>query len=187
MTPTDITGTTVEPGPDAPRGDEQRLDAATESLRAHVDPRWVEVSDRILARVLTTTRRSLPIRTSEESSGGALLVSEQVLTTYIRNAVAPVPAAAPTRIHIRSDSDNNYLGVTIEITVQFDEPILPIADQVRARTAHVLRELLGPIHPPVTVSAMHVHVSDVTTDDPHTGRPSTGVTRAGGTRSRRGG
>ena len=180
MTPTDITGTTVEPGPDEPRGDEQRLDAATESLRAHVDPRWVEVSDRILARVLTATRRSLPIRTSEDSSGGALLVSEQVLTTYIRHAVAPVPAAAPTRIHIRSDSDNNYTGVTIEITVQFDEPILPIADEVRDRTEQVLRELLGTIHPPVTVSAMHVHVSDVTTDDPHTGRPRRASPGVGG-------
>ena len=187
MTPTDITGTTVEPGPDERRGDERRLNAAAESLRAHVDPRWVEVSDRVLARVLTATRHSLPIRTSEAGSGGALLVSEQVLTTYIRHAVAPVPAAAPTRIHIRSDSDNNYLGVTIEITVQFDEPILPIADDVRDRTEQVLRELLGTIHPPVTVSAMHVHVSDVTTDDPHTGRPPAGVTRGGGTGSRRGG
>ena len=125
----------------------------------------------VLARVLTATRRSLPIRTSEDSSGGALLVSEQVLTTYIRHAVAPVPAAAPTRIQIHSDSDHNYTGVTIELTVQFDEPILPIADEIRDRTEQVLRGLLGPIHPPVTVSALHVHVSDVTTDDPHTGRP----------------
>jgi hypothetical protein len=180
MTPSDINGTTVEPA-DEPRGDEQLLDAATESLRAYVDPRWVEVSDRILARVLTASRRSLPIRTSEHSSSGALLVSEQVLTTYIRHAVAAIPAAAPTRIHIHSDSDHNYTGVTIEITVQFNEPILPIADDVRARTEQVLRELLGDVTPPVTVNAMHVHVCDVTTDDPRTGRPRAGATRAGGT------
>lgn len=171
MTPTDITGTGFEPAPDEPRGDERLLDAATQSLRAHVDPRWVEVSDRILTRALSATRRSLPIRTDEDSSAGALLVSEQVLTTYIRNAVGHVPGAAPTRIHIHSDPDDNYTGVTIQITVQFDEPILPIADEVRDRTEQVLRELLGPNHPRVTVSAMHVHVSDVTTDDPHTGRP----------------
>ena len=65
--------------------------------------------------------------------------------------------------------------------MQFDEPILPIADEIRDRTEQVLRELLGPIHPPVTVSALHVHVSDVTTDDPHTGRPPAGGTRVGGT------
>lgn len=171
MTANDIPDPTVEPASDGPRGDEQRLAAATQSLREHVDPRWVEVSDRVLARALTATRRSLPIRTSEDTSAGALLVSEQVLTSYIRHAIAPVPAAAPSRIHIHSDAEHNYTGVTIEITVQFDEPILPIADQIRDRTEQVLRELLGPIHPPVTVTGMHVHVSDVTTEDPHTGRP----------------
>lgn len=64
-------------------------------------------------------------------------------------------------------------GAEREITVQYKEPVIPIADQIRNRSETVLQTLLGPGTPQVTVATMHVHVSDVTTDDPHTGRPPT--------------
>ncbi len=57
------------------------------------------------------------------------------------------------------------------MTTRSTAVLIPIADEIRHRTGTVLQTLLGPGTPPVTVATMHVHVSDVTTDDPHTGRP----------------
>jgi len=185
--PADPTGTSAVIGPDpatnparAPQpsadertGDPATLAAATQALRQHVDDRWVEMSDRVLSKALAATRRSLPVRAHDLGGGGALYVSEQVLTAYIRDAIAPIPAAAPTQIHIHADTGHHCTGITIEITVQYKEPVIPIADQIRNRSETVLQTLLGPGTPQVTVATMHVHVSDVTTDDPHTGRPPT--------------
>ena len=185
--PADPTGTSAVIGPDpatnparAPQpsadertGDPATLAAATQALRQHVDDRWVEMSDRVLSKALAATRRSLPVRAHDLGGGGALYVSEQVLTAYIRDAIAPIPAAAPTQIHIHADTGLHCTGITIEITVQYKEPVIPIADQIRNRSETVLQTLLGPGTPQVTVATMHVHVSDVTTDDPHTGRPPT--------------
>jgi len=185
--PADPTGTSAVIGPDpatnparAPQpsadertGDPATLAAATQALRQHVDDRWVEMSDRVLSKALAATRRSLPVRAHDLGGGGALYVSEQVLTAHIRDAIAPIPAAAPTQIHIHADTGHHCTGITIEITVQYKEPVIPIADQIRNRSETVLQTLLGPGTPQVTVATMHVHVSDVTTDDPHTGRPPT--------------
>jgi len=119
--PADPTGTSAVIGPDpatnparAPQpsadertGDPATLAAATQALRQHVDDRWVEMSDRVLSKALAATRRSLPVRAHDLGGGGALYVSEQVLTAYIRDAIAPMPAAAPTQIHIHADTGHH--------------------------------------------------------------------------------
>lgn len=163
-----LTPTTTTPEPVSAEGDFATLEAAAAQLRGHIDQRWVEVADRVMNKALLATRRSLPVRA--EAEHGPVNVSEQVLTTYIRAAIADIPAAAPTAIALTVDPDNRCTAVTIEITVQYNHPVLPIADKIRNHTETVLRELLGPVIPTVTVRDMHVHVSDVTTTNPHTGR-----------------
>ncbi len=167
---------TTSPGPDELNGDEARLYEARDQLSHHVDDRWVEVSDRIIWRALNATRRSAPIRTAHQNPTapnplGQVFLSEEVLTAHLRDAIAQVPAAAPSRIHVHADGNHNYSGITIEITVQYPEAIIPIADEIREHTQQVLHQLLGTEIPTVTINTMHVHVSDITTNDPHTGRP----------------
>ncbi len=70
------------------------------------------------------------------------------------------------------DEHDHCTGLTISIIVQYGNAVLPIADEIRDRAETVLREILGSVIPAVTVRDMHVHVQDVTTADPHTGRPS---------------
>ena len=145
------------------------LQAATASLREHVDDRWVEVADRVLSLALTATRGSLAVRA--QAPGGPVQVSEQVLVAYVRDAIAGVAHVAPSGIEILTDDQHRCTGVVIEVTVQYGQPVIPVADRIRNLTEAVLAELLGPVTPSVTVTAMHVHVADVTTTDPRTGRP----------------
>lgn len=174
MTPTDHTPTDSTPQDDGQLVDVDHLVAATRSLREHTDARWVQVADRVMAKALVATRRSLPIRAhpaaADTKSVGKVFVSEEVATTHVRSAIADVAGSAPNRIRIHSDVDHRCTGVTIEVTIQYPEPIIPIADEIRDRTKQILAELFGPHTPPVAIEAMHVHVSDVTTNDPHTGR-----------------
>ncbi len=157
------------PGGPSSAGDKTALLAATASLRAHVDDRWVEVADRVLSRALTATRGSLPVLA--QAPGGPVQVSEQVLVAYVRAAIADVEHVAPSGIHVLTDDGHRCVGVVIEVTVQYGQPVIPVADRIRDLTEAVLARVLGPVAPPVTVTAMHVHVADVSTTDPRTGRP----------------
>jgi hypothetical protein len=163
MTPNDPSRTAVEPAPPG----QSALDAATASLREHVDDRWVEISDRVLSKALTTTRRSLPVQAHTDL--GPVLVSEQVLVAYVRAAIAVVDGATPTDIIISADLSHRYTGLTIEVTAEYGQPLLPIADRIRNLAEATLTELLGGVIPAVTVTAMHVHVADVSRADPDTG------------------
>lgn len=152
-----------------PEGDFAALDAAAAQLADHVDARWVEVADLVLNRALRGTRRSLPVQA--QGLFGPVKVSEHVLTTYVRAAIADVLAAAPVTIIATVDQQNHCTGLTIGIVVQYGHPVLPIADKIRDRAETVLHEILGSVILTVSVRDMHVHVHDVTTADPHTGRP----------------
>ncbi len=174
VTPPDIDISRGSGHRDAQAGGDARLRAATAELSRHRDDRWVQIADRVMTRALTATRRSQPVRASHPEAGasadGQLFVSEQVLIAHIRQATAGIPGAAPNRVSINTDATHRCTGVTIAITVHYPDPIIPIADQMRARVEDALGQILGTI-PTVEISSMHVHVTDVTTSDPHTGRP----------------
>ena len=139
-----------------------RMGAAIRSSRAHTDARWVEISDRVRARALRVTRRSLPV--IAQAPGGPINVSEQVLITYVRDALDGLSGARVEDIAIAVDVDNSYRALTIFLSAHFGEPLLPVADTVRDLAAARLRELLGDITPPVTVATMEVHFDDVDDD-----------------------
>ncbi len=142
------------------------LDAATESLRARREPRWVEIADRVLANALRATRRSNPILAMAES--GPVHVSEQVLITYLRDAVQDtVPDAALLHVRIDIVGRDSLGGVTMALVARYGVELLPVADRIRLLAAQRLREVLGPVDVPVGIEAMHVHFSDVIDGDPH--------------------
>lgn len=142
-----------------------RIDAALSASRTRTDARWVEISHRVRTRALQVTRRSLPI--SARTPSGPVLVSTQVLIAYVRDALAAVPGARVHDLTFAAGPDNAYTGLTIFISAPYGDPVLPIADALRDRATERLRELLGDVTPPVTVTTMEVHVDDVHVDDVH--------------------
>ena len=142
------------------------LEQAAQSLREHVDQRWVEISDRVLTRALRATRTSLAVQARAPS--GPVHISEQVLITNVREAISTVPHVRIQDVVITTEGLDTYAGLTITISARFGVPLLPIADAIRALANTRLTQLLGPITPPVTVTTMDVHVQDVFQDDRRT-------------------
>jgi hypothetical protein len=139
------------------------LEQAAQSLREHVDQRWVQISDRVLTRALRATRTSLAVQAKAPS--GVVHISEQVLITYLRDAISTVPHVKIQDVVITTEGLDTYAGLTITINARFGLPLLPVADTIRALAQTRLTQLLGPVTPPVTVTTMHVHVQDVFQDD----------------------
>jgi len=135
------------------------LEQATQSLRDHVDQRWVQISDRVRSRALGATRTSLPVRA--QAATGPVHISEQVLITYLRDAISTVAHAKIQDIIITTEGVDTYTGVTIIIWARFGAALIPIADAIRDLANQRLTQLLGPIAPPVSVTTMAVHVEDV--------------------------
>lgn len=144
------------------------LEVAAAQLRDRVEPRWVEISDRILAKVLTATRRSFPVRAVVAT--GPTWVSEQVLVSYLRDAIhGHVAGSTLQAIHVHLVGRDTFESVTILIAVDYGEVIVTVADEIHRLVARRLDELLGPAAPEVEVRGTHVHVADVVPPDYPTG------------------
>lgn len=153
-------GTPEQSGPERGPTLVAALGRATAELRNVAEQRWVEISDRMLATALTVTRHSMPVRA--EAASGPVHVSEQVITTHLRAALGEVVGPHRVdRLDIALTGADLYDGVTVQFLAVYDEPLLPVADEVRRVALEVLTELLGPVTPAVTVRTMHVHFSDV--------------------------
>lgn len=157
----------MTPEPTFPGTARERSSHAAQAYKARADDRWVEIEDRVLARALATTRRSMPVRAA--SADGPVTVSEQVLVAGIRSAIAGVRGATPVAIRVHADDQNRYTGVLILIRADYGTTLLPVADEIRELARQALDTLLGPLDPPITVRTMQVHVDDVraTTPDEH--------------------
>jgi len=141
------------------------LKAASAALRAQADQRWVEISDRVLAKAMTATRRSHPIRA--QASSGAIQISEQALISYLRAAIdATVPGTALAHISLQVRGRDKLSEVIIQLIAQYGTPLLPIADEVRTRAIQCLHQILGPSATPVTVTHLHIHFCDVSQTSP---------------------
>jgi hypothetical protein len=147
------------PEPPASPRDDAMLEQAAQSLREHVDQRWVQISDRVLTRAMRATRTSLAVQARAPS--GPVHISEQVLITHVRDAIGSVPHVKIQDVVITTEGLDTYTGLTITISARFGVPLIPIADTIRDLANTRLVQLLGPITPPVTVTTMDVHVQDV--------------------------
>lgn len=154
---------------DEPR-DDALLQEATSNLRQRADPRWVEISDRVLATALSATRRSHPVRA--QANGRSVYISEQVLVAYLREAIdGAVPGSALAHVTIEVHGRHTFAGLTVQLIAQFGVELLPVADQVRELARSCLVELLGDVTPVVDVRTMHVHYCDVVRGEPTTENP----------------
>lgn len=147
----------------SPATGEQVLRSAASQLREHVDGRWVEIADAVVARALAASRPSWPVLA--QAGGGPVRVTEQVLVTYLRDSLAAVDGCETVAISVRTD-DEVCTGLVIAVAARYGTVLVPLADRVRTVAESTLARLLGPVSPPVTVEQMHVHVSDVTPGDP---------------------
>ncbi len=77
----------------------------------------------------------------------------------------PIADWEVANVHVDTDGDR-CTGVVIALAVRYRTALIPLADRVRQVAETRLGELLGPVVPSVTVSMMHVHVTDVTREDP---------------------
>jgi len=157
----------VEMTPPAPRSEPltgpaepPALKAASAALRAHADQRWVEISDRVVAKAMTATRRSHPIRA--QASSGAIQVSEQALICYLRAAIdGTVPGSALAHVNLQVAGGDELSEVTIQLIAQYGTPLLPIADEIRNRAIQCLHEVLGHSATPASATDLHIHFCDV--------------------------
>ncbi|MDQ6716003.1 MAG: hypothetical protein M3Z83_07830 [Actinomycetota bacterium] len=137
-------------------------------LRSRLDERWVEIADDVVTTSLTATRRSRPVRA--QGTTGPVQISESVLVSYLRDAIdGAVPGSALAGVQLSLGEGHQLVGVLIKLVGQYGLDLIPIADAVRLLAVARLVDLLGPVDTPVTVQALHVHYSDVTKHDPHTG------------------
>lgn len=141
------------------------LDQAAEATRRRLDRRWVEVSDQVVSTVLTARRRTRPLHAA--GTTGPVFVSDQVVVADLRTAIdGATRGSAVARVDLEVRGDQ-LSGVVVQLVAQYGVALIPLADEVRALAQQRLATLLGPVEAPVTVSAMRVHYSDVTVDDPN--------------------
>lgn len=152
-----------QPPSEAPTREELDLQLAVQELRDHTDARWVEIADSMLVDVISKARPSHPVRGAVGPA--EFHVSEQVIRAYVLDAIDSVPDVDVDDIRVQADKDR-YTGITVVITARHGLPLVPAADAIRSATRTCLVDLLGEQVPPITVSRMHVHVENVTLEDP---------------------
>ena len=155
---------TPDPGQSTPVPSAHVLDAR-EQLRGHSRPRAVEIADNVLRNALRSSRRSLPVRVAPPHD--FVRVSDQVIITLLRRDIdATLEAAAVGRIRLIVDRDESMRELTIELVVKYGQVLLDVADQARTIADAVLARLLVSSAFTVEVVTSHVHISDITTDNP---------------------
>ncbi|CAN5337910.1 hypothetical protein BH11ACT6_BH11ACT6_00100 [soil metagenome] len=141
--------------------------AARSLQEVPVDPRWIDISDAIVSRVRATTRRTWPIdaQYSTPSAGfdrasDTVRVSDHVVRTTLRRALAGVHGAEPTEIDLYLD-DHRCTGARINIVGVYGDDLQAVGDELAAIAVAVLAELLGPVPVPLTRADVDVHVNDI--------------------------
>lgn len=147
---------------------QELLRTAAGGLRARVEPRWVEVADAVVSRVLATDMPSWPVlaQVGDPATGDGLVhVGDRVLIAHLRDSIDSMTDCEVVTIQVHTTGDV-CTGIVITLAVRFGTELLPLADRVRARAEQRLGQLLGPTVPRVSVRDLHVHVADVTRHDP---------------------
>lgn len=142
------------------------LRVASEQLRGRSRPRAVEIADDVLRDVLRSSRRSLPVRVAAPHDH--VRVSDQVVITLLRRDIdAALEDAAVGRIYLQVDRNETLRELTIELFVQYGQVLVNVADRARAIADVVLARLLAGAEVSIGVVTSQVHISDITTGNPH--------------------
>ncbi|AEF38785.1 hypothetical protein [Hoyosella subflava] len=124
-----------------------------------IDSQWLEITDRVIARVRATTRHGIPIRA--ESMRGALYVTDLVVRHTLRDALEGLGGTAPLRIDVGVD-EARCTGLNIELSALYLTDLRQAAKEVRTAAHSVLTEILGDLAPPR--ATITLHFGDVTPD-----------------------
>lgn len=142
------------------------LQDASDQLRGRSRQRAVEIADDVLRNALRSSRHSMPVRIYPPH--GHVLVSDQVIISVLRRDIdAALAGAAVGRIYLVVDRSQSLRELTVELFVQYGQVLLDLADRARTIADLVLAQLLSRSEVAVDVVARHVHISDITTGDPH--------------------
>lgn len=141
------------------------LARAAAALRLHTDEGWVAVRQRVVDAALAAVR---PARTvAGDHEHGRFTVSTDVLTDLLREAMEPLPDAAPTRVVFETDDDDRLVEVRVSVVVAFGCDVVETAQEVRRTARGVLVGVLGEGGAAGDAAGgfvVDVHVGDVTED-----------------------
>jgi len=140
------------------------LARAAEALRGADVPGWIEVANRAKAKAASLVRHSWPVR--GQGATGEFLVSHRVLRALVRRNLLELPALDVDEVDLELDGER-LVAATVAIVVRYGTAIPSLAAQVRARTAGVLTDALGPLAPPA--DRISIDAVDVTRGDPRLG------------------
>ncbi|WP_264069078.1 hypothetical protein [Mycolicibacterium komossense] len=143
------------------------LARAARSLKDQpMDASWIDISDSIISRIRATTRRSWPIdaeyptaAVETERKTDTLRISDHVVRSTLRRALAGVHGAEPTTIDLYLD-DHTCTGAYIDIVGVYGDDLQAVGDELAAIVLNTLADVLGPVRP-LTRTDIDVHVHDI--------------------------
>jgi hypothetical protein len=152
-----------------PDGADPVLTRAARSLKNQpVDARWIDISDSIISRVRLTTRRTWPVdaeyptaATQPERKADTLRISDHIVRSTVRRALAGVHGAEPTAIDLYLD-EHVCTGARIDIIGVYGDDLQAAGDDLAAIALSTMNELLGPVRQ-LTRADIDVHVNDINT------------------------
>ena len=150
------------------------LARATRALRNAPEPGWTQIADSVIGAVRATSRRTHPIRATTAPTENAdrghdtLHITDQVLRTYLNQALTDTSMSTPADIAFDLDENNDCHGADIDLVGAYGTDLQQLGEHTRRLTATVLHDLLG--HPPPIMDPddVHVTVTDITPGDPRT-------------------
>lgn len=143
------------------------LARAASSLRDQpVDAQWIDISESIIRRLRVTTRRTWPIdaeypttATEPDRSADTLRISDHVVRTAMRRALAGVRGAQPVAIDLYLD-EHTCTGAFIDIVGLYGDDLQAVGDELAGIVLTTLAEVLGPVRH-LTRDDIDVHVHDI--------------------------
>ena len=136
--------------------------AATELREAPQEPNWVDISSSILAKVRNTTRRTWPIDSAFPAGSAAdprdsLRISDHIVKTTLRRALAGVHGAQPTEIDLDLD-DHACTGLFVAVIGVYGDDLQAAGEELASIAIDVVANLLG-----VTLGrdAVEIRVDDI--------------------------
>lgn len=132
--------------------------AARELRDAPAEPNWVDISSSIISKVRNTTRRTWPIDAEYPAGSGAseqdgLRVSDHLVRTAVRRALAGVHGAQPTQIDLHID-DHRCIGLSLTVTGVYGQDLLAVGEELKIIAVGVVEHLLGVRLDPATIDVL---------------------------------
>ncbi|NIL74831.1 MULTISPECIES: hypothetical protein [Nocardiaceae] len=152
----------MEMTPDEP--DDALLARAAQELSAHDrEPRWVDISSSVLAKVRATTRRTWPVDAtypaeSVEQGHDTLRISDHIVRLTVRRALLGVHGADPIAVDLELDG-HTCIGAAITVTGAYGTDLHAVGLDLGNLARTTLTDLLG--HH-IDDTAVTVHFEDVT-------------------------